>query len=133
MRHYLKKTVISIIGLLTAAALIPTFTFGSDYKNFLVAAASLLMVTLFIKPLFSLVLIPINFFTLVAITLTLNAITVFALTYFLPGFTINAYRFPGANLEGIIIPSYSFNQAATVLLFAGIITIVQKALQTIFE
>lgn len=133
MRFYLKKTVISIIGLFTAAALVPTFTFGPDYKNFLVAAASLLAVTLFIKPLFSLVLIPINFLTLVGITLILNTLTVFSLTYFLPGFRIEAYRFPGANFEGIIIPPYSFNQIATVLLFAAIITIVQKTLQTIFE
>jgi uncharacterized membrane protein YvlD (DUF360 family) len=133
MRFYLKKTVIVIIGLLTAAALVPTFTFGPDYKNFLVATASLLIVTLFIKPLFSLVLIPVNFLTLIGITFSLNTLTVFTMTYFLPGFTINAYRFPGANFEGIIIPPYSFNQIATVLLFAAIITIAQKTLHTIFE
>lgn len=133
MRYYLKKTVISIIGLLTAAALVPTFTFGSDYKNFLVAVASLSIITLFIKPLFSLVLIPINFLTHVGITFILNTLAVYALTYFLPGFRIDAYRFPGANFEGIIIPSYSFNQIATVLLFAAIITTVQKTLHTIFE
>lgn len=133
MRFYLKKTVISIIGILTAAALIPTFTFGSDYKNFLIATASILAVTLFIKPLFSLVLIPINFFTLISITFILNTLAVFTLTYFLPGFIINAYSFPGANLEGIIIPSYSFNQIATVLLFSAIITTVQKTLHSIFD
>ena len=133
MRYSLRKTVISVIGILTAAALIPTFTFGSDYKNFLIASASILAVNLFIKPLFSLVLIPINFFTLIGITFILNTLAVFALTYFLPGFIINAYGFPGASLEGIIIPPYSFNQVATVLLFSAIITITQKTLHNIFE
>lgn len=133
MRYYLKKTVITIISLLTAAALVPTFTFGADYKNFIVSVASLLVVNLFIKPLFSLILIPINFFTFVSINFILNASAVLALTFFLPGFVINAYKFPGANIEGIIIPQYSFSQIATLLLFAAIITTVQKTLHSIFE
>lgn len=133
MRYYLRKTVIAIIGLFTAAALVPTVSFGSDYKNVIVAVASLLVVSLFIKPLFSLILIPINFFTFISVTLILNLAAIIALTLFLPGFTISAYKFPGANFEGFIIPQYSFSQVATTLLFTAIITTVQKTLHTIFE
>lgn len=133
MHYYLRKTVIAIISLFTAAALVPTVSFGPDYKNVVITIAALLVVSLFIKPLFSLILIPINFFTFISITFILNAATVLALTLFLPGFTITAFKFPGSNIEGIIIPQYSFSQVATTLLFAAIITTVQKTLHTIFE
>ena len=133
MRYYLRKSVIAIIGLYTAAALIPTVSFGSDYKNVIIAIASLLVVSIFIKPLFSLILIPINFITFISITLILNTMAIFALTFFLPGFTISAYKFPGANLEGVIISAYSFSQLSTTVLFAAIITSVQKNLHIIFE
>lgn len=133
MHFYLRKAVIAIIALFTAAALVPTVSFGPDYKNAVIAIATLLTVSLFIKPLFSLILIPINFFTFASINLLLNTIAIFALTFFLPGFVIEAFNFPGANIEGVIVPAYSFSQMMTIILFSAIITIVQKTLHTIFE
>lgn len=133
MKYYLRKTVITLIALYSAYALIPSAKFGPDYKNFVIAIASLLLVSLFIKPLFSLILIPINFFTHAVASLLLNLIVVYALLFFLPGFTVSAFDFQGANFEGFVIPSYSFSQMYAVILFAFIVTVVQKTLHAIFE
>lgn len=133
MRYYLRKTVIAAIALYSAYSLIPTVKFGSDYKNVLLAIAAFVSVSLLIKPLFYLILIPINFFTLTLITYFLNILVAFALAFALPGFAISPFNFNGLNIEGFIVPAYSFSQTATILLFAALITLIQKLLHSIFE
>lgn len=133
MIFYLRKTVIAAISLYSAYTLIPTVNFGQDYKNVLLTVAAFVSVSLLVKPLFYLVLMPINFFTLTLVTFVLNALVAFALVFALPGFIIGAFDFPGLNIEGFIIPAYSFSQTITVLLFAALITLVQKLLHATFQ
>ena len=133
MFYYLRKTVITTIALYTAYSLIPTVKFGPDYKNVLLAIAAFVSVSLLIKPLFYLILIPINFFTLILVNFVANSLVTFALVFALPGFSISAFNFQGLNVEGFTVPAYSFSQTATIILFAALITLVQKLLRTIFE
>lgn len=133
MRYYLRKAVIATISLFTAAAIIPTLKFGPDYKNVIIAIAAILVASIFIKPLFSLILIPINLFTHISVSLLLNIAVIFALVFLLPGFSISAFDFKGANIEGFIIPEYSFNQTTAIILVAIVVTLVQKTLHYIFE
>lgn len=133
MKHYLKKIVITFIALYSSVILIPAVNFGHDYKNFLLASAALLLSSIFLKPLFSLILIPINLLTLGSVSFLLNLAVVFALISFLPQFTIVPFNFYGFTFEGFVIPSNSFTHVQTIFLFSALITIHQKILHWIFE
>lgn len=133
MRHYLKQLIIAAIAFYTAFTLIPTVSFGGDPKNILIVIGSILIVSLLIQPIFSLILLPINFLTFGLVTFILNVALIFALIQFLPAFSIAAYDFPGANISGFIIPAVRLTQISTILAFAVIITLVQKILHLIFE
>lgn len=133
MRHYLKALIISSTAFFGAYKLIPTIVIGNDPKNIAVIIGALLAFSLFIKPIFSLILLPINFLTLGSVSFILNAILVYGLTIYLPGFTIKAFDFKGADVGGLILPAYHFNQLATIILVALIITFIQKVLHIIFE
>lgn len=133
MRHYLRKLIIVVISLYAAYSLVPTIKLGSDPQNLIVIFASFFLASVFIKPFFSLVLLPINFLTTNLVSLALNTAIIFVLLNFLPGTAIEAYNFPGANLSGIIIEPVSFNQIATIVVVALIITVVQKTLHLIFD
>lgn len=133
MRHYLKTLIITIASAYIAYRLVPTIQIGPDPKNILLLLGGLWLISQIINPLFSLVLLPLNFITFGLVSLIINIAFIFALLNFLPGFIISAYDFPGAFIDGIILPAISFNQVATIILVAAIITAVQKILHVIFE
>lgn len=133
MRHYLKQLIIATIALYTAYTLIPTVDLGQDPKNILVAIGGIFLVSIIINPIFSIILLPINFLTFGLVTFILNVALIFALIRFLPAVSIAPYDFPGANIGGFVIPAARLTQISTILVAAMIITIVQKILHLIFE
>lgn len=133
MRHYLKQLIIAAIAFYTAYTLIPTINLGPDPKNILITIGGVLLVSLIIHPIFSIILLPINFLTFGLVAFILNVALIFALIQFLPAFSVAPYDFPGANIGGFIIPAVRLTQITTILAAATIITVVQKILHLIFE
>lgn len=133
MKHYLRTVLISAIAFYAAYSLVPTISLGSDPKNILIAVGGILFTSLAIHPIFSLVLLPINILTFGFLSLFLNIALIFSFTKFLPGFAIAAYNFPGANIQGFVIPAANMNQIETIIVVAAIITVIQKILHIIFE
>lgn len=133
MRHYLKAIVIAAVSFYSAYLAVPTIKIGNNSENLLVIIGAMLVVTLLLRPIFSLVLLPINFLTIGSVSLILNSILIWGLTLYLPGFSIRAFNFKGAMLDGFILPPYSFNEIGTIILVAAIITFLQKILHLIFE
>lgn len=133
MKHYLRKLIIVFLSLYLAYSLIPTIHLGSSPKNFVVIIAAFFLVGIVIRPVFSLILIPLNFLTIGLVSFILNILTIFILTSFLHGVSIGAYSFAGANLGGIILQPTALNQITTIVLVAALITVSQKILHLIFE
>ena len=133
MRHYLKSLLITAASLYIANLIVPTIKFGENPKNVLLILGGLWVISHIIKPVFSLVLLPLNLLTLGFLSLIINVGFVFALLTFLPGFKIEQYLFSGANIYGVIIPSLFFSTIMATILVATIITFSQRILHIIFE
>lgn len=133
MRHYLKSILITIASFYITSSAIPTISLGSEPKNYGMLLLGLWVISQIVNPLFSLVLLPVNIITFGMVSFLLNVAFVFALINFLPNFTVAAYNFPGAVVEGIVFPPVAFNEITTIILVAGIITLLQKILHLIFE
>lgn len=133
MRHYLKSVIITVATFYISTSLINTVSFGNDPKNILMFLAGLWIISQIVNPIFSLVLLPVNILTFGLISFLLNVAFVFALLTFLPGFSVSAFYFPGAVIQGIIFPAVPLNQIGTILLLSLAITILHKILHIIFE
>lgn len=133
MRHYLKQLIIAIVAFYVAFTLVPTINLGADPQNILYFIGGILLISLVIHPIFSIILLPINILTMGLVSYVLNIALIFALIQFLPGFSVAAYDFPGANIQGFVIPPAKLTQISTILAVAVIITVVQKVLHIIFE
>lgn len=133
MRHYLKSILITVASFYITKNLVPTVSVGTDIKNYGFVLLGLWVISQIINPVFSLVLLPVNIITFGLVSFLLNVAFVFALIHFLPNFTVTAYNFPGANIDGIILPPVAFNEITTILLVAAIITVIQKILHLVFE
>lgn len=133
MKHILKPIIIASATAYITYMLVPTIEFGLDPKNLLFFVGGLVLIFQIVNPLFSIVLLPINLLTFGLVTFILNIAFVFALINFLPGFRISAYDFPGASINGVILPAVSLSEIATIVLVSFIITIIQKTFHLIFE
>ena len=133
MRHYLKSLIITGIAFYVIYSLIPTISIGKDPRNLAIIIGSLFLVSNFVKPVFSLVLLPINHLTFGLVTFALNGALIYGLLRFLPGFTISPYSFPGAAIQGTIIPKQDFNTLASTLIVIFAFTLIQKILNFIFQ
>ena len=133
MRHYLKSLILSGATFYIVYSLIPTISIGTYPKNVFLIIGGLFIISQIINPVFSLVLLPVNLMTFGLVSLILNGVLIYGLLKFLPDFRIGAYNFPGANIQGIIIPPMNFNQITTIILAAIIITFLQKIFHLIFE
>ena len=133
MRHYLKALVIAATTLYIAQMAVPTIDIGANIKDYALVVAGIFLIAQIINPIFSLVLLPINHLTFGLVMFALNIALFFGLINFLPGFTVGAFSFPGATVDGVILPAANFNQTATVVLVAFVIALVQKILHIIFE
>jgi len=133
MRHYLKSLVIAAATLYIAQMAVPTIDIGTSIKNYALVVGAIFLIAQIINPIFSLVLLPINHLTFGLVIFALNIALFFGLINFLPGFTVGAFDFPGAQVDGVILPAIGFNQTSTVILVAFVIALVQKILHIIFE
>ena len=133
MRHYLKSLVIAAATLYIAQMAVPTIDIGTSIKNYALVVGAIFLIVQIINPIFSLVLLPINHLTFGLVMFTINIALFFGLINFLPGFTVGAFDFPGATVNGVILPAVNFNQTSTVILVAFVIALVQKILHIIFE
>lgn len=133
MRHFIKALIISAVSFYIAYKLILTIKIGADPQNLLFIIGGLFIISQIINPIFSLILLPINLLTFGLVSFIVNIAFIFALLRFLPGFSMSAYDFPGANIEGFIIPPFAFGEIQTILLTALIITVSHKILHIIFE
>lgn len=133
MRHYLKSVLITIAAFYITYTLIPAISVGQDPKNWLLVLGGLWIISQVVSPIFSLVLLPVNILTFGLVSFLLNIAFVFALLNFLPGFSVSAYNFAGAQVQGVIFPPIFLNQIATIALVATLITILQKLFHIIFE
>ncbi len=133
MRHYIKSLLIAIASVYTTINLLPVVGLGNDPKNLLLLVGGFWLITLLINPIFSIVFLPINILTFGLVSAVLNVAFLFALMNFLPGFHIRPYTFPGANINGVILPAIHLNQVLTIVTIAITITILQKILHIIFE
>lgn len=133
MRHYLKSLLITCTSFYIATLIVPTIMLGDDPKNILLVLGGLWVISHIIKPVFSLVLLPLNLLTLGFLSLITNIGFVFALLKFLPGFSIEAYNFPGAYIYGVVIPPVFLTAIYATILVAVIITVSQRLLHIIFE
>lgn len=133
MKHYLRVIITATIAFFVTYNLIPSIALGNDPKSILIIVGGLFIISQAVHPLFSIVLLPINHLTFGLLSFILNAVFFFVLPRFLTDFEIASYNFPGADINGFILPQQALSPMATTLLVAALVTLIQKILRLIFD
>lgn len=91
MKSLVKKTILNTIAIMLVSALLPGLTYGNDLRVLFTAAIVLALLNAFLRPFLKILLLPINIITLGLVGWFMNAIILYLVTLFVPGFEVVAF------------------------------------------
>lgn len=124
MKGLLRTFLFCLFALWLTPNIIPAFKIVGDFKALFTAALVLSLIYIFVKPILKVFFLPINLLSLGLLSWLSNVAVLYLLTLFVPQIKISAWQFAGTSYQGIILPSYHFNQLFTFIIVSFFITIV---------
>lgn len=123
MKNLLRSFVINIAALQIAIMLIPgTKNTGSE-QTLIFAILVLSLINLLIRPIISLLLLPINLITLGSFRWLINVAVLYILSLIVSELKIQSYTFSGFNYQGFIIPNMNISKFWTLVFTSATISI----------
>ena len=109
MKSLIRAFVFNLLAFRLAVGLIPGVTFAEGFKTLIIASITLALFNFLVKPLVSLLLLPINLLTLGMFRWVVNVFILYLLTITVAGFSIAGFDFPGLTLGSLVIPPLYLN------------------------
>ena len=109
MKSLIRSFIFNLFALHLAADLIPGVSYNGGLKTLGLAAITLGLFNLLIKPIINLFLLPINLLTLGMFRWVVNVIILYLLTITISNFKISGFEFPGFSYQNFSITSLLIN------------------------
>lgn len=113
MKSILRRIVFYAVALFLTSQIITGLTVNGGVGTYLIGGVALAILFLIVKPILSIVTLPLNIITLGLFSFLINAIILYLLTIFVPNISISAFTFKGFAFAGFVIPSLSINTFLT--------------------
>lgn len=133
IKSLLRAYLVNLFSLWVVASYIGAFHLNDGLRSFLIVGAGFTLLHLFVKPVLSLITGPLNFLSLGLVGLTIDAAILYVLTLYFPQVSITAWNFPGAQIQGLVIPSVQFTVITATVLCALIINIIRQLLLSLAD
>ena len=124
MKSLLRNTTINSISLYFTSIVISGLIVKGGFVSFLLAGIVLSIMNVTIKPIFSILSLPLNIVTLGFFSFFSSAIILYILTILLPSIQIVPFTFPGLSFIGFIAPKMYFNQLFAYVAVSFILSII---------
>lgn len=122
MKHFVRMFLFQVVALWFTTQLVPTLVIPGTGKTLLVAGLVLSLLMLIVRPLLSILFIPINLMTLGLFSWFVNVIVVYLLTVFVPEVTVRPWQFPGFSWSGFSTPPFFVSYGAALIITSLILT-----------
>ena len=132
MKKRFRSAFYSSLSFLILAYIYPGFKFDEP-STILFAGAVFALVYLFIRPLFNLFSLPLNFLTFGIFGLLVNVALLYLISFFVPGFYIVGYQFSTATILGVNLPTFELNAFFSAVVAATLLGILSSLLFWIFS
>ncbi len=109
MKSLLRGVLFNAFSLFVLTQIFAGVRVTGGFGTYLIAGAVLTLLYKFLKPVLSLISLPLNLLTLGAVSFLINILLFYLATAIIPEISISAFTFQGANLAGFIIPKIYLN------------------------
>jgi putative membrane protein len=128
MKSLLRSIIINLAALQSAVLLIPGITNAGGVKTLVWAIVVLAIMNLLVRPIISLLLLPINLLTLGAFRWLINVAVLFLLTLIVTELKVKGFTFNGFEYHGFIIPTIQISKFWTLVLASATISVTNSFL-----
>lgn len=123
MKSLLRSFVINIAALYITISLVPGFTNSGGAKTLIISVMILAVINILVKPIISMLFLPINLLTLGSLRWLINVLLLFLLTLTVNQLQISPFSFPGFQYQGFIIPQAEVSQFWTLVISSATISL----------
>lgn len=105
MKTILRSFLINFGTLLLVSQIIPSLEISGGVRGLAIGSLAFMAANIVLIPLLKVLLLPLNLLTLGVFAWLSNVLALYLLVNVVPNFKLLPYTFPGATLNGFIIPS----------------------------
>lgn len=109
MKAKLTNILFYSFGLFMLTLVLPGVKITGGIPTFIIGGVVLSLMFLIIKPILSIITLPLNFITLGTFSFFINVIILYLLTVFVQSISINSFTFSGLKFAGFIVPKVFVN------------------------
>ncbi|MDP1723013.1 MAG: phage holin family protein [Candidatus Gottesmanbacteria bacterium] len=129
MKKFLRSIVFHVFALWLTSTLITSLSISGNAWGMLSAGFMLTVMMVLLKPLVSLIFLPINILTLGLLSWFVNVVVLYLWTLFVPNVSLVPWVFPGLNVGGFIMPSAQLSMPWTLVIVSLVIMFIVSALE----
>jgi len=133
MRKYLRSFLITTASLVIGSKIITSISFEGGEKTLLLASLILMFANLIIKPILSLLLLPINLLTLGVFRWLVSVFIFYIMLLVVPQVKVEPFLFAGFYRDGFALPQIQFSFFWTLVLLSFIMSFVAGFLYWAFK
>lgn len=124
MKSLLRDIVINSFALWATSQLITGLRIQGGFDIVLFGGIALTLMNLLVKPVLSILTLPLTLLTMGLFSWLLNVVLIYLLTVLVPQISITTYQFPGMSSNGISLPSFTFSSFQTAILVAFTVSLI---------
>lgn len=133
MKRLLRSVVYHVFALWFTSTIIPALTIAGNLWGMLSAGLALTIMMLLVKPLLSLIFLPINILTLGLLGWMVNVAVLYLWTALVPNVRLTPWTFPGFTTNGFVVPEAHLSYTWTLVIVALVISAIVNLLSYINE
>lgn len=109
MKSILRRVVFYSFALFLVSQFISGLSISGGFTAYILGGFVLTILFMIIKPILSIITLPLNIITLGLFSFVVNAIILYLLTILVSNISISSFVFEGLNFAGFIVPQISVN------------------------
>lgn len=130
MKYLIRVFLFNVFALWLTSQILPTLVLSPGWQTTVFAGFILSLLMLIVRPILTILFIPINLITFGVLSWLINVIVIYLLTVFVVEIRIVEWQFPGATWAGFVVPpvylTYTFALILTSLCISTITDLIRS-------
>lgn len=133
MKNFLRSVVFHVFALWLTTSVIPALSISGNLWGMLSAGFTLAVMMMLLKPVISLIVLPVNILTLGFLGWFVNVIVLYIWTVLVPQVSVRPWAFPGLTWGGFVVPTANVSYTWTLIVVSLVISAIVRVLSNINE
>lgn len=133
MKSFLRNTLFNAFSIFLISQAISGMRVSGGLMTYFIGGVALTLLMLIVKPVLSILTLPLNIITLGLFSFFINVIIFYLLTILVVGISVTSFTFSGVSFAGFIVPKIFFNTIFAFILISLIQSVIVSFLSWLIK